>query len=241
MSVVQNIIGNVAGSITDVDDTTKKVSFDFSSASTGTTITLKSNATAPRQINLIDSDGEVLLKDATQIVTHKTIIDPTNIISSTHLTTASGTINISNAAAPTVGQIMVATSPTTISWQNPNRVIATILVGSISQSSTGIKTAIYQRLGTFSYPGTSTSMAITKIAVISYMEAAQTGYSIKVVNLTTNPITTISEQTFTNTTESIQLMTSVVNIPSAMSRIEVQGKGDVASRAFFVDSITFWG
>lgn len=74
---------------------------------------------------LVDSGvniGDVVTLTDTQALTNKTITDPSNDVAARSLVVGSGTGNVSvyAAAAPTVGQVLTATSPTTANWQTPS-------------------------------------------------------------------------------------------------------------------------
>jgi hypothetical protein len=56
--------------------------------------------------------------DTTQILTNKTIIDSSNIVSTNYLKSATTNIQISNAIAPTNTQILTALSGTSAMWKN---------------------------------------------------------------------------------------------------------------------------
>ena len=58
----------------------------------------------------------------TQILTKKTIIDDNSNIRANSLRSSGATVDISNAAAPTSGQVLTATSGTTATWQTPTSV-----------------------------------------------------------------------------------------------------------------------
>lgn len=53
-----------------------------------------------------------------QTLTNKTITDTTNNVTASGLRTASGTVSVSAATAPTTGQILMATNGTTATWQD---------------------------------------------------------------------------------------------------------------------------
>lgn len=66
----------------------------------------------------IDIGSGVVTVDGTQTLTNKTISGSTNNVDANGLLTSSGSVNIGGAAAPTVGQVLVATSSTNAVWQD---------------------------------------------------------------------------------------------------------------------------
>ncbi|MBK8465608.1 MAG: hypothetical protein IPL32_07225 [Chloracidobacterium sp.] len=61
--------------------------------------------------------GNVVLGTAPQTLTNKTIDSPSNSVTTDRLRSASSTINVSSAAAPSAGQVLTATGPTAATWQ----------------------------------------------------------------------------------------------------------------------------
>ncbi|MBS1798058.1 MAG: hypothetical protein JSS81_29850 [Acidobacteria bacterium] len=79
------------------------------------------------------SSNAVLLA-ANQTLTNKTIDSPTNTVAADKLRTATTTVSVNAAAAPTSGQVLTATGPTAASWQNPSG----WTIGGNSLSGTGL-------------------------------------------------------------------------------------------------------
>lgn len=67
--------------------------------------------------------GGVDVVDVTQTLTNKTITSTTNNIAARSLHNTTTVVDISNAAAPTVGQVLMATSPTAATWQDGGDVV----------------------------------------------------------------------------------------------------------------------
>ena len=63
--------------------------------------------------------GAVVGTTDTQTLTNKTITDTSNNVTSSALFSASTTVNVSSATAPTSGQVLTATSGTAATWQTP--------------------------------------------------------------------------------------------------------------------------
>jgi len=62
--------------------------------------------------------GGVNVVNVAQALTNKTITDTTNNVSARGLVTTTGTVNVGSAAAPTTGQVLMATSGTAATWQS---------------------------------------------------------------------------------------------------------------------------
>ena len=75
-----------------------------------TTNTLNNLTTTTNGVTLI----------GTQTLTHKTLDDTTNFITCDNLHSATTTININSAIAPTINQVLTATSSTGANWQTIN-------------------------------------------------------------------------------------------------------------------------
>ena len=94
-------------------DATKQMTFELSSISTGTTRTM----TVP------DSDGTLALLNnvATlnnKTLTNATITDTSNNVVSNALRTSTGVVAVGGSAAPSAGQILIASNATTAAWAN---------------------------------------------------------------------------------------------------------------------------
>jgi hypothetical protein len=74
-----------------------------------------------------------------QTLTHKTLTDPSNTVTSTGLFTTTTTVNTSTAVAPTTGQVLMATSSTAATWQTPS-VSSVSGVLPVSNGGTGTST-----------------------------------------------------------------------------------------------------
>lgn len=75
----------------------------------------------------LDIGTDVVTLTGTQTLTNKTITDTTNNVTANGLRTATGTVSVSGATAPAVGQALIATSATAATWQNapsPSKTIA---------------------------------------------------------------------------------------------------------------------
>lgn len=88
------------------------------------------NLTIPTLIN----NDNLVTTDTTQSLINKTIDSSTNIVRATSLATTTNPVIISGAIAPTIGQTLVATSPTTATWQT--MVSSSTSIGYIIDSKT---------------------------------------------------------------------------------------------------------
>ena len=61
--------------------------------------------------------GTIVGTTNSQELTNKTITDSTNIVTANSLKSATTTVDISSSPAPSIGQILIATSSTTATWQ----------------------------------------------------------------------------------------------------------------------------
>ena len=82
--------------------------------------------------------GDVVGTSDIQSLTNKIITDPTNNVMAQSLKSTTTTIDVSGSSAPSIGQILMATSPTSATWQNlstPNKSSFTAQV--VSAPTTG--------------------------------------------------------------------------------------------------------
>jgi hypothetical protein len=108
--------------IMDSINKSKKISIVPSGAATGTTTTLNVNSSTSKTLNFPDAiSGDTLISTTfTQTLTNKTITDTTNNVTANSLRTASGSVSVAAATAPTTGQVLTATSGALATWQTPS-------------------------------------------------------------------------------------------------------------------------
>jgi hypothetical protein len=66
----------------------------------------------------VDNTSDATKNTAEATLTNKTITDTTNNVTANGLRTATGTVSVSSATAPTAGQVLTATNGTTATWQD---------------------------------------------------------------------------------------------------------------------------
>ena len=94
----------------DQSDNTKNMHFILSNLGTSTNISL----------SVSSSSTTLVGNDTIQNIKNKTIDSPTNVVTSDNLRSGTNTININLSAPPIVNQSLIATSPSTASWQTIN-------------------------------------------------------------------------------------------------------------------------
>lgn len=104
-----------------VDGTTpsKQIGFSSSGASATTTLTLASICTANRTVTFPDATDTVVNLASVQSMTNKSMTDSSNNVTAKGLFSATTTVNVGAATAPTAGQLLTATAGTTATWQTP--------------------------------------------------------------------------------------------------------------------------
>jgi len=114
--------------------------------------------------------GDVIGTTDTQTFTNKTIIDSSNTVAASEMQTTTTNVNVSASAAPTVGQILTATSGTTATWQDQ-----TSLLGTTTTTQTGLGFNVTVAIGnnTVAVGDNSTSTGVNSIAVGPSSSATQ--------------------------------------------------------------------
>lgn len=112
--------------IADNVDATKRVQVQCSGITSGATRTY----TAP------DASGTLTLDTSVGTLTNKTITDTSNNVTANGLRTATTTVSVSAATAPTAGQVLTASNSTTAAWQTPSASGITSLGGQTGATQT---------------------------------------------------------------------------------------------------------
>ena len=79
---------------------------------------LVGNGTSPVTTTKAAPSGAFVGTTDSQVLTSKTITDPSNNVAASSLLSTSTAVNVSAAVAPTVGQALIATSSSSATWQN---------------------------------------------------------------------------------------------------------------------------
>lgn len=77
------------------------------------------STTSLQVLTIPDASGIIILDTASQALTNKTITSSTNDVTAKSLFSATTTIDVSAATAPSSGQVLTATSSTAATWQTP--------------------------------------------------------------------------------------------------------------------------
>jgi hypothetical protein len=166
--------------------------------------------------------GTIVGTTDTQTLSNKTLTATTNNVVAKGIHSATTIVSVSDATAPTSGQVLTATSSTTATWQDVSSSSPTKrLVASFSPLQISTTNSSYERVIAFTYAGSAELGAITEFCIIAYKDAAPTNYQVRCVNLSAASVV-LFEGTFTNTTEGIQTITSISNVPTTKSLLEIQ-------------------
>jgi multisubunit Na+/H+ antiporter MnhF subunit len=96
----------------------KKIGFLSSGATATTTLTLASVTSSNRTITFPDITDTVVTLNAVQSLASKTMTDGTSNVTAKGLFSATTTVAVSTATAPTAGQVLTATSSVAATWQS---------------------------------------------------------------------------------------------------------------------------
>ncbi len=131
--------------------------------------------------------SNVVLKDATQTLTNKTIDSTTNTVTTDKLRTATGVVDVKSSAAPTAGQVLTSTGPTAATWQTPTANFRSFYF------------ATDQSVGSFDYLGMGTSSASftrNTLVVPVNCELTSIAFSIRALASNMGLTATVWKQTF---------------------------------------------
>ncbi|HTE22310.1 MAG TPA: hypothetical protein VK674_04695 [Candidatus Limnocylindria bacterium] len=96
--------------------------------------TFQTGAGADVGLGNVDNTSNATERAAAATLTNKTITDATNNVTANGLRTASGTVSVSGATAPSADQVLMATNGTTATWQG-------VAAENVSFTSAGVQTA----------------------------------------------------------------------------------------------------
>lgn len=112
---------------------------------------------------------------------------------------------------------------------------------SINPKKESIKTNSYSIVSRFKYTGSDIIGTIDYIDIISKKDSGITSYSVRVVDITNNLV--IAEKTgMTNTTEDIQDLGTISNVPTDQAVFELQAKkiGGSGNTSVYIDAINIY-
>lgn len=109
----------------------------------GTTNTITINAPAPvsSRIYILSDTGSndtFTMNNASQTLTNKTITSTTNNVIANGLNSATTQILVNSATAPTIGQVLTATSPTTAVWSTIMSFTLSVIAPTAATDSNGL-------------------------------------------------------------------------------------------------------
>ena len=175
----------------DSTDNTKKMNFVLSSLVTGTNILLTIPTSSTTLVGI----------DSNQILTNKTLNSTTNIITCDNLRSSNGIININTAMAPTVNQVLTATSGTTANWQTINHTnLSNIGTNTHTQIDTHLAASYNVHGITGNVVGTTDIQTLTNKTIDTTNNINLVNYSICLATTITNTSTsyvTMSGMTIT--------------------------------------------
>ena len=124
----------------DQTDNTKRMYVALYGATASCYTALVFTQTANRALNFPDITDTLIAKTTTDILTNKTITDPSNNVAANGLNTTTGIVTISGATAPTVGQVLTASSSTVALWKIPT--VAKGIFGNGADGNVTISTSV---------------------------------------------------------------------------------------------------
>jgi len=110
----------------------------------------------------------------------------------------------------------------------------------INLNNNKINSTVFERVASFNYEGSLKVGPIQNLLFSSYADSGITNYTVRIFDKTNNLV--IEESNFTNTSEDINELTPINNIPETRATIEVLIKktGGPSNKYVHVNSITFY-
>jgi hypothetical protein len=109
-----------------------------------------------------------------------------------------------------------STQQSGVKWQNKQKSYKVV-----PQTTGTVSSSTYTTVASFSYPGSSSS-AIDSVTVISYMDSGITSYDIRLFDATNS--LEICTGNFSNTSEQINNLGTISNVPSGDAILELQAR-----------------
>jgi len=121
----QVTFGDSEFAIYNLTDNTKQLFFNNASASTGTSTTIQTTQTANETLTLPNVSDTIVGRSTTDTLTNKTLTSNTNNILARGLwdTSGAGSVSTYASVAPTTGQVLIATTSTTATWQSISAIV----------------------------------------------------------------------------------------------------------------------
>jgi hypothetical protein len=164
---VQVTFGDTQFTVYNATDNTKIFKHSNGSAATGTTTTLAEMQTVNRTVTLPDATDTLVGKSTTDTLINKTLTATSNNVTASGLFSATTTVAVSSATAPTTGQVLAATSSTAATWQTLGSFGSGVLTVTVPLSSAQIKGLFTTPVQLLAAPG-STSAYYVLGMMISY-------------------------------------------------------------------------
>lgn len=208
--------------INDVDG--NYLTFDLSSATTGATTTIATNQTQQRTLTLPNSTSTLSTKVYSESFANKTITSSTNNVAATGLLSTGGnTIRTFDASEPTSGQVLRATSNTSVNWQTISGGGSSKSIISATTDTITITSGTYELIKGFLFPGsTAMGATISKVYVLYSLNKAAT-VAIRLQD-TTNNQTIAESTTLTSQPRVIADLGTISNVPTGLAKFEFQGR-----------------
>jgi hypothetical protein len=244
-------------SIVDPIDQTKSLTFDLSNATTNTVTTLQSSSSTSNIITFPNASDVLIGKNTTDTLKNKTIVDSSNVVSAGRLRTTGSDVVISGTSPPITGNILIATSATSATWQNFGSLVDSL--ASISHSS-DLTMKLLFNIGSTSNTTTTLQTMQTANRVVTLPDATDILVGKATIDTLTNKtlldnsndIANSTDQTktllfdlssgITNTSttlKTIQTTNQVLTLPNATDQLVGRATVDTLINKTLIDNSTF--